>query len=210
MTILPNSISLNTVVLINLKNLVKEDYVCLNRVWSVPGGRMDGNTYFLWVEASSQVLMGKSRHHQGFLYNYLCKLIKIYTQKNLEYLGSPTLRSSSSDSHLTQITIWMYLVNTSFQTQVRGFKYFKQFLIWMFKTVLLSLNEEMSEVVPKRLISQKPRFDAGYRMLRAGALGWPRGMVRGGRWEGGSGWGTRVHLWRIHVDVWQNQYNIIK
>ena len=28
--------------------------------------------------------------------------------------------------------------------------------------------------------------------------------------EGGSGWGTRVHPWRIHVDVWQNQYNIIK
>ena len=25
------------------------------------------------------------------------------------------------------------------------------------------------------------------RMLGAGALGWPRGMVRGGRWEGGSG-----------------------
>ena len=28
--------------------------------------------------------------------------------------------------------------------------------------------------------------------------------------EGGSGWGTRVHPWRIHVDIWQNQYNIIK
>ena len=27
----------------------------------------------------------------------------------------------------------------------------------------------------------------------AGALGWPRGMVRGGRWERGSGWGTREH-----------------
>ena len=26
----------------------------------------------------------------------------------------------------------------------------------------------------------------------------------------GSGWGTRVHLWQIHVDVWQNQYNIEK
>ena len=26
--------------------------------------------------------------------------------------------------------------------------------------------------------------------------------------EGGSG--TRVYLWRIHVDVWQNQYNIVK
>jgi len=35
-------------------------------------------------------------------------------------------------------------------------------------------------------------------------------MVRGGRWEGGSGWGTRVHLWWIPVDVWQNQYNIVK
>ena len=22
--------------------------------------------------------------------------------------------------------------------------------------------------------------------------------------------GTRVYLWRIHVDIWQNQYNIVK
>ena len=33
-------------------------------------------------------------------------------------------------------------------------------------------------------------------------------------WEedgrGGSGWGTHVHPWQIHVDVWQNQYNIVK
>ena len=27
---------------------------------------------------------------------------------------------------------------------------------------------------------------------------------------GGSGWGTRLYLWWIHVDVWQNQYNIVK
>ena len=27
---------------------------------------------------------------------------------------------------------------------------------------------------------------------------------------GGSGWGTHVHPWRIHVNVWQNQYNIVK
>jgi len=27
---------------------------------------------------------------------------------------------------------------------------------------------------------------------------------------GGSGWGTRVHPWQMHVDVWQNQYNIVK
>ena len=35
-------------------------------------------------------------------------------------------------------------------------------------------------------------------------------MVLGGRWEEGSGWGTRVYLWWIHVDIWQNQYNIVK
>ena len=34
--------------------------------------------------------------------------------------------------------------------------------------------------------------------------------IWGGRWEGGSGWGTRVHPWRIHVDIWQNQYSIAK
>ena len=58
--------------------------------------------------------------------------------------------------------------------------------------------------------NRQSRFDAWYRMLGAGALGWPRGIVWWGRWEGGSGWGTRVHPWRIHVDVWQNQYNIVK
>ena len=58
--------------------------------------------------------------------------------------------------------------------------------------------------------SRQSRFDAQYWVLVAGALGWPRGMVRGGRWEGGSGWGTGVHPWRIHVDIWQNQYNIVK
>ena len=35
-------------------------------------------------------------------------------------------------------------------------------------------------------------------------------MIQGGRWEGGSGWGSHVHPWRIHVDIWQNQYNIVK
>ena len=47
-------------------------------------------------------------------------------------------------------------------------------------------------------------------MLGAGALVQLRGMVRGGRREEGSGWGTRVYLWWIHVDIWQNQYNILK
>ena len=49
--------------------------------------------------------------------------------------------------------------------------------------------------------NRQSTFDARYWMLGAGALGRPRGMVWGGRWEGGSGWRTRVYLWRIHVDV---------
>ena len=28
--------------------------------------------------------------------------------------------------------------------------------------------------------------------------------------EVGSGWGTHVYLWRIHFDIWQNQYNSVK
>ena len=48
------------------------------------------------------------------------------------------------------------------------------------------------------------RFDARYWMLGAGALGWPRGMEWGGRREEGSGWGTHVYLWQIHLDIWQN------
>ena len=40
-------------------------------------------------------------------------------------------------------------------------------------------------------------------VLRAGALGRPRGMGWGGRREGGSGWGTQVNPWLIHVNVWQ-------
>ena len=47
-------------------------------------------------------------------------------------------------------------------------------------------------------------------MLGAGALGRLRAMVRGGKREKGSGWGTRVYLWRIHADIWQNQYNVVK
>ena len=39
-------------------------------------------------------------------------------------------------------------------------------------------------------IDHQSRFEAWDRVLKAGALGWPWGMGWGGRWEGGSGWGT--------------------
>ena len=28
--------------------------------------------------------------------------------------------------------------------------------------------------------------------------------------SGGSGLETRIYPWRIHIDIWQNQYNIVK
>ena len=47
-------------------------------------------------------------------------------------------------------------------------------------------------------------------------VGWKRPVPlplnthKRGRREESSGWGTRVYLWRIHFDIWQNQYNIVK
>ena len=47
-------------------------------------------------------------------------------------------------------------------------------------------------------------------VLGAGAMGRPRGMGWGGRWERGLGWGTRVNPWLIHVSVWQNPLQYCK
>ena len=37
----------------------------------------------------------------------------------------------------------------------------------------------------------------------------PRGMGWGRWWERDSGWGTHVHLWWIHVNVWQKTSTIL-
>ena len=47
-------------------------------------------------------------------------------------------------------------------------------------------------------------------VLGAGALGRPRGMGWGERWEGGSEWGTHVNPWLIHVNVWQKPLQYCK
>ena len=41
-------------------------------------------------------------------------------------------------------------------------------------------------------------------------VAWPWGMGWGGRWEGGPGWGTHVHPWLIHVNVWQKPLQYCK
>ena len=66
------------------------------------------------------------------------------------------------------------------------------------------------------IISYKKQITSLGSMQDTGCLGlvhWddPEGWYgEGGGGGGGSGWVTRVHPWWIHVDVWRNQYNIVK
>ena len=47
-------------------------------------------------------------------------------------------------------------------------------------------------------------------VLGPGALGWPRGMGWRVRQEGGSGWGTHVNPWLIHINVRQKPLQYCK
>ena len=47
-------------------------------------------------------------------------------------------------------------------------------------------------------------------VLGPGALGRPKGIGWRGRWEGGSGWGSHVNPWLIHVNVWQKPLQYCK
>ena len=65
------------------------------------------------------------------------------------------------------------------------------------------------------IISYKKRIASLGSMQDTGCLGlvhWddPVGWDGEEGGAGGSGWGLRVHPWSIHVDVWQNQYSIVK
>ena len=48
--------------------------------------------------------------------------------------------------------------------------------------------------------------------MRQGAQGWCIGMTLTEGWngEGGSEWGTHVHPWLIHVNVWQKPLQYCK
>jgi len=60
----------------------------------------------------------------------------------------------------------------------------------------------------KRVASPGSMHDTGC----LGLVHWddPEGGYGEGRGWGGSGWGTHVYLWKIHFDILQNQYNIVK
>ena len=54
------------------------------------------------------------------------------------------------------------------------------------------------------------RLPSLQKILSMSVLGRPRGMRRGGRREGGLGWGTHVNPWLIHVNVWQKPLQYCK
>ena len=59
-----------------------------------------------------------------------------------------------------------------------------------------------SEKCPARGIPEtRLRIAPSRQALGPGALGKPRGSGWRGRWEEGSGWGTRVNPWLFHFSV---------
>ena len=60
----------------------------------------------------------------------------------------------------------------------------------------------------KRIASPSSMHDTGC----LGLVHWddPKGWYGEGGGRGVRDGGTRVYLWQMHVDVWQNQYNIVK
>ena len=82
----------------------------------------------------------------------------------------------------------------------------------MYRTVLDSMGEGEGGMIWENgietCIIYKKRITSPGSMQDTGCLGlvlWDDPE----EWEGGSKWGTHVHPWQIHVDVWQNQYNIV-
>ena len=90
----------------------------------------------------------------------------------------------------------------------------------MYRTVLWTLWERERMGRFGRMAMKHVKYHVGNELpvqvrctildVWASALGRPRGMVWGGRREEGLGWGTYVYLWRIHFDIWQNEYNFVK
>ena len=90
----------------------------------------------------------------------------------------------------------------------------------MYRTDFWTLWEKARVGCFKRIASKHVYYLGWYRspvhvgcmrqVLGPGALGRARGIGSRGRWEGGSGWGTHVNPWLIHVNVWQKPLQYCK
>ena len=81
-------------------------------------------------------------------------------------------------------------------------------LLWVPWTARISKQSILKEINPEYslagLILKLKLQYFGHLMQRMASFWW------GGRWERGSGLGTHVDAWWIHVNVWQNRYSIEK
>jgi len=180
--------------------------------------QIDGKIAFFWKQT----------------YGYMCVYMSVCVSCSVVYDSVKVALSTFSHKDLKAILLtplYSWLLNNYKRLGVMMFHIVRKFGVsppFVFK-VLYPWNQPPSDcVVLYYLVLKKvcvledlhisnPGYSSSncsskvrYRILGAGALGWPRGMVQGGMWEGGSGWGTHVRPWWIHVDVWQNQHNIVK
>ena len=76
-------------------------------------------------------------------------------------------------------------------------------------TIMEESIEELKNLLMKMKGEERENDVLKHNIHPLDAWGWCTEMTQrdgtGGRREGSSGGGTRVYLWRIHVDVWQNQ-----
>ena len=92
-------------------------------------------------------------------------------------------------------------------------KYFFQndFIVWILPPTMSSVTSLTRIISIQGHLFQKTANTPDSPAYLGPTDGWHHTFhLRGGRWEGGSGWGTHVHPWRIHVNVWPNHYNIVK
>ena len=90
----------------------------------------------------------------------------------------------------------------------------------MYRSPLDSVGEGESGMISENIIEMcilsyvKQIFSPGsmHETGCSGLVHWadPEGWDREGGRRRNSGWGTHVHPWHIQVNIWQNQYNIVK
>ena len=94
----------------------------------------------------------------------------------------------------------------------------KHFFFWHKIYIRRTLCIEMfwENSIETSILSRVRQITSPGWMHETSAQGWCTGKTqrngRGwrGRWEGGSGWGTHVNPWLIHVNVWQKPLQYCK
>ena len=76
---------------------------------------------------------------------------------------------------------------------------------WFWKFIIsLIIHSVMSDFATPWTVACQPPLSMGFPRQEYWSGGW------GGRWEGGSGWGTHVNPWLIHVNGWQKPLQYCK